>query len=219
MTYVGGIAARTSSWLNNCLASGEITVTAKTVYAGGVLGAGEVDIQTNIFGSSTVYCGTVYHCISGSKINVTVTDNTPAHIGGIAGYIRQLDIEQQKRDDKGNLLYDDDKNPITYTVYFGGGVTDSYFIGEYRSSASYFGNIVGVCGANIYETNSYTAGNEEYHNFENNVYVSNSMSALGSTITSDGEYVLAADKGATSATLEVIQNSEIYKSILSALES
>ncbi|MDE6060349.1 MAG: hypothetical protein K2G31_02640, partial [Clostridia bacterium] len=214
--YAGGIAARSSAWLNNCLSGGEISVTAKTVYAGGVLGVGEVDIQTNIFGYSTVYCGTVYRCISKSKITVSVIDETPAYVGGIAGYIRQLEIEQKKYDESGKPVYGADGNQETYFVYFGGGVTNSYFIGEYESKNSYFGNIVGVCGANIYEINSYTADNKEYHNFEGNYYGNDSFTALGSTVTTDGRFVSAADKGASFSS--EIESLEEYKQILATLE-
>ncbi|MDE5601296.1 MAG: hypothetical protein K2J16_02240 [Clostridia bacterium] len=217
--YAGGIAARTSAWLNNCLSGGEISVTAKTVYAGGVLGVGEVDIQTNIFGYSTVYCGTVYRCISQSKISVSVIDETPAYVGGIAGYIRQIEVKQNRYDDSGKPVYDADGNQETYFVYFGGGVTNSYFIGQFESKNTYFGNIVGVCGANIYEMNSYTADGREYHNFDGNYYVNSSSNALGSTVTTDGRFVPAADKGATFATLQDIEKLEEYNLILTTLKN
>ena len=56
-----------------------------------------------------------------------------------------------------------------------------------------------------------------YYNFDGNYYLDNSSNAFGATVTDGGEYSLVEDKGATSATLEVIQNSEVYNSKLKKL--
>ncbi|MDE5549205.1 MAG: hypothetical protein K2J13_03030, partial [Clostridia bacterium] len=64
---------------------------------------------------------------------------------------------------------------------------------------------------------SYTSGNTEYHNFEDNYYLQNSYKSIGSTVSSDGTFAPAENKGATRTTIEEIKNNETYKKILSAL--
>lgn len=191
---VGGISALSYARISNCLSSGNITVTAKNVTAGGIFAMGE-----GVLYGGYVYFGTVDSCIGENRITVTVTDGTPAYVGGIAGYVGEAGINQ------GNSV-----------VYVGGGVTDSYFTGECVAEVSRFGNIVGVCGANIYASNSYTGGNIVYHNFSGNYYLQNSFSAFGAALSGD-TFEAAADKGATAAIVEEMQNSEGYKSILNAL--
>ena len=86
------------------------------------------------------------------------------------------------------------------------------------SSIDYFGSIIGVCASNIYKNNSYSLNDGiSYYNFDGNYYLDNSSNAFGATVKDGGEYSLVEDKGATSATLEVIQNSEVYNSILKKL--
>ncbi|MDE6614860.1 MAG: hypothetical protein K2K24_05060 [Clostridia bacterium] len=194
-SYVGGIAAHSYTQIGNCLSSGDITVTAQDVYVGGILGISEVTNR-----GYYVYFGSVNSCISESKIDVSVIGNEPAYVGGIIGCVSEAGFGSE-----------DD------LVYFGGGATNCYFIGECVSDVTYFGNIVGVCGANIYESNSYTSGNTEYHNFEDNYYLQNSYKSIGSTVSSDGTFAPAENKGATRTTIEEIKNNETYKKILSAL--
>ncbi|MDE6441836.1 MAG: hypothetical protein K2L12_03670 [Clostridia bacterium] len=192
--YVGGISAHTRVIISNCLSSGDITVTAKDVYAGGILGFSE------IVSYYYIYFGEVDYCISQSKIKVTATGETPAYVGGIAGYLPER----------------------RFNSVYGGSVTNSYFTGGFETENSYCGNIVGVCGANIYENNSYIAisgmTEMEFHNFEGNYYSGNGLTAFGKTISEDGSFTSVEDKGATSATIEDIKNSENYKLILSALK-
>ncbi len=105
-------------------------------------------------------------------------------------------------------------------TYFGGCVTNCYFTGECLSEISYFGNIVGVCGANVYENNLYYMGTTEYHNFDGNCYLNNSLNAFGATVAEDETFNQTDEnKGATAATIEEIQNSEIYQSILNLLKN
>ncbi|MDE6210448.1 MAG: hypothetical protein K2G42_00520 [Clostridia bacterium] len=196
--YVGGISAHSYARITDCLSSGDITVTADSIYAGGILGYSEIYYTLTLTGYSFAW-GDTLNCISQNKINVTAIGDGVACVGGTVGYVDEVGIELQS----GQL-------------YFGGGVTGSYFVGEIASNVNYFGNIVGVCAKNIYENNSYTLNNDiEYHNFDSNYYLSNSSSAFGAAVTDEGDYSSAEeDKGATSATIEVIQNLEAYKSIL-----
>ncbi len=194
--YVGGIAAHSFTQIASCYSSGEINVTAQNVYAGGILGISEITRNGNF-----VYCGSVNYCISESKFSIATTDKTILQAGGIAGYVREAGFDNNDS-----------------VVYLGGSVTNSYFIGECAANISDFGNIAGACGANIYESNSYYINNIEYHNFEGNYYLENSFCAFGKTVTADGSFASAEDKGAISATIEEIQNSEGYKSIINTLE-
>lgn len=196
ISYVGGISAISYALIQNCLSSGDLTVTARSVCAGGILALSDVT-SDNVY----IYCGTADRCISESKIKVTVTDDTPALVGGVVGCVRQA-----------RVIGDES------VTYFGGRITNCYFTGECLQSVTYFGNIVGACGANVYESNSYVSGSTEYHNFENNYYLNNAFNALGTTVTDDGNFVSAEDKGATAATAEEIRNSEVYKSIKDAFD-
>lgn len=196
--YVGGISALARSQFLYCFSSGDITVAAVNNYVGGIFGVSEVIPNP----SSYICGGSAEYCISQSKINVVVTDDTPAKVGGIAGYVYEAEFFNRDGSE----------------IYLGGSISNCYFIGEYLSNVTYFGNIVGVCGANIYESNSYTWGSLEYKNFDGNYYLDNTLTALGSTATDDGSFVLADDKGSTSATIEDINNSQAYKSILTALK-
>lgn len=193
--YIGGISAHTVSPVTNCISGGDITVTAKNVIAGGIFGFSEV--MYNFY----IYFGTADYCISESRINVTVTGEDPAYVGGIAGLIREAGF-----------------NSGGSVEYFGGCVTNSCFIGEIVSGVYYSGSIVGVCGPNIYENNSYLSGITEYHNFENNFYSDKTAGSFGATMVGDGEYLEVDGKGSTFAETEEIKNSEVYKYILEELE-
>lgn len=194
--YVGGISAHSCARITDCISSGDITVTADSVYAGGILGYSEIFYSVTLTGYSFAW-GDTYNCISQNKITAAAINNGVVCAGGIVGYVDEVGIELQ-----------------TGQTYFGGRVRGCYFIGESASEVDYFGNIVGVCAANIYENNSYTLNDDiEYHNFEDNYYSFSASNAFGAKKTDDG-YSDAEDKGATFASVEVIQNLDGYKSIL-----
>ncbi|MCI8420738.1 MAG: hypothetical protein HFE34_00440 [Clostridia bacterium] len=203
----GGISATSYGYIYNSINSGDISVKAQTVYAGGILGSGEVAID-----SRYIYFANVDSCISQGKINVTA-DNI-AYVGGIAGKIGEMEIEQYKVDEDGNFIKGDDGQYVTEMVYRGGRVIKSYFTGELTSEVAYFGNMVGVCGMNIYQSNSYTSGTDEFRNFEDNYYLDNSLGAFGATMSGDDILGANENKGATTATLEEILNLRAYKSII-----
>lgn len=192
--YAGGISAHARAQFLECVSRGKIAVTASNICAGGIFGFSETDVVNNIVNYS-VLKGTADYCIAQNTIDVRVLGDTPAYVGGIAGYVRETGF----------------RNPYNNSVtYYGGGVTNSYFVGECTSSVTHYGNIVGACGVNIYESNA--------SNFKDNYYVENTLPALGVTVTTDGKAVGASDKGATAATLAEIQDAEGYKGILNALE-
>lgn len=194
--YVGGISAHSCAQFSYCLSNGDITVKADTVFAGGIFGFGEVNYDYFY----RIYFGTAVNCISAGKIDVTVTDGKPSYIGGIVGCVSELGFNNGE-------------------AYYGGGVTGSYFTGECVSEVTYFGNIVGVCGAHIYESNSYASGNNVYYNFEGNAYTENAFKAFGATVSGEGDFTPVEDKGASAGAFEDIQNSEGYKNIIGALFS
>ena len=97
-------------------------------------------------------------------------------------------------------------------------MTNSYFVGEFLSDLSYFGNVVGVSGEKTYEKNVLTSTDgTEIFNFYNNYYADNSLKSFGAVVTADGEFILVDGKGATAAALEEILAMEGYKEILKAL--
>ncbi|MDE6201294.1 MAG: hypothetical protein K2M47_05400 [Clostridiales bacterium] len=197
-SYAGGISAFARAQILNCVSSGDIKVTAKEVCAGGIMGVSEIVNNGK---------GTAEYCISENRLDVTAVSDGKAYVGGIIGYVS----EHQFQVVGGG------------TAYFGGGVTDSCFVGTCVGSEIYFGNIVGVCGANIYYSNSYYSSNVEYHNFDGNYYVNNSFSAFGATAsTNESDSTLTAaveDKGATSMSIEDVKKTVTYKKILSELEN
>ena len=215
IAYAGGIASRSVGMISDCLSDGEIAAGAKTVYAGGILGYSEVTTSGGL-----VYFGRIEDCISRDKISVTANDGGGAYAGGIAGYVQERGFRQSYTDSDGNRVEE--------TIYFGGGVVNSYFVGEYTSGATYFGAIVGVCGANIYANNSYSStSGTTYKNFDGNFYLNGFSNAIGATVTivvideetTKDEFAIVADKGATAASLEYISNLDKYKAILKAIEN
>lgn len=195
--YAGGIAAQTVSMLSYCISGGDISVIGKDVYVGGILGMSDVTSYGNY-----VYFGSADYCISQCKISAASTDGGPVYAGGIAGYVKEERFES-----------------ASSVQYFGGCVTNSYFIGEVASDISYFGSIVGVCGAKIYESNSFGSGEDLYNNFDGNYYSDAFSNAFGATVANGDEFVAAEDKGATGASIEQIKNSVGYKLILSKFEN
>ena len=193
--YIGGISARSWARFSVCVSSGDISATAQSVYAGGILGSSEVIAQNTAYGTY-IYFGIAEYCISEGEISVSVIGDVPAYVGGIAGYVSEEEFS---------------------TAYFGGRIASCYFTGECASAVSYFGNIVGVCGANIYEKNSYVSGNTEVKNFEGNYYLNSSSTAFGAKVSGEGNFVSAEDKGASIATIEDMKGADIYKAILSTL--
>ena len=193
----GGIVARTYGKNNYCISSGNITVTAPDAYVGGIFGRSEVVID-----GWYIYCGFADHCISESKISVTLGEE-PSCVGGVGGLVQERKITMV--DGEGNFIED---------IYYGGGITDCIFMGAIEGDFNYYGNIVGVCGLEVYEQNSYTSDNKEYPNFNGNYYLGNGLPSFGATVNSDEEFTEVEGKGATSATEDEIKNTKAYQDIL-----
>lgn len=193
--YVGGICARSNALITTCLSGGDITVTADLVYAGGILGFSLIYYYN--------YWGTAENCICQSKISVTASGEDCC-VGGIVGLVQQGAFSGA---DSG-------------VIYSGGGATNCYFTGGCVKEILYFGNIVGACGVDLYDNNSYTSGDKEYHNFEGNYYAVNNYTAFGAAIKVDGEteeFIAVGDKGATAVTKEEMEKSEAYLEIINKL--
>lgn len=195
--YIGGISAHSRAQFLYCVSSGDVTVKAKKICAGGIFGFSEAIVSY----TSAIRGGTAELCISQCNISVTQIDDTPASVGGIVGSILETSNEF--------------KDTVTY---FGGAVVNCYFIGSISSDVNYFGNIVGSFGANVYESNYYSVSNREYYHIGDNYCLDNSQKAVGALISGDDSFAAAEDKGATSATPEFIEDSEIYKAIISELK-
>ncbi|MDE6302546.1 MAG: hypothetical protein K2M36_03040, partial [Clostridia bacterium] len=200
--YIGGISALSRAQILSCYASGDVSAAVKSAYAGGIFGYSEGITNSN----SSIRGGVAEYCIREGKLNIKATDGNKTFVGGIAGYINEVEMEGKAG------------------TYNGGGVINSFFAGECTFENAYFGAIVGVCGAHIYETNSYTVSTDmgafiqtaEYHNFVGNYYAENVSPAFGGTVDGDN-FAQAEGKGATPASVENMQNSSVYKSILTAL--
>ena len=186
--FIGGIAARSYSLIYNCVSGGDISVKADSVCAGGILGYSMV----YSFGAG----GTAQSCISAGKISVEAGGEDSSFAGGIVGLVQEYALQNQ---------------------YFGGSVIDCYFTGESVADGTYYGNIAGACGANIYEVNSYSYGDKQYDIFKDNYYSGNSFKAFGVKASKDEEdndvFETVEDKGATALTKEEIEKLEAYKEI------
>ena len=201
----GGIVARTYGKNNYCISSGNITVTAPTAYVGGIFGRSEVDVEI-VFGLSYVYAGFADHCISEGKISVALGHEDPSCIGGIGGLVQERRV---------NLV--DGAGNIVEISYYGGGITDCIFLGAITESFDYSGNVLGACGEDIYDMNSYTSDNNEYPNFEGNYFIENGLPSFGAVYTSEEDFEEVEGKGATSATEAAIKDGELYKEITEKL--
>lgn len=193
--FVGGIAARSYSTTTNCLSRGNISCTADGARVGGIIGFSFVDY----YGEA----GTAVNCISDCKIEVNATGEEQPFVGGIIGLIQEGSFQG-----------------VEEVSYFCGRVNNCYFTGEIVNNVGYSGNIVGVCGANVYEVNSYYYLGKEYIIFENNFYTAN-LTAFGATVATDGKddkFTSVEDKGATLSSSEEIINSEGYQNILKEIE-
>ena len=205
--YVGGICSISYSGIYNSVNNGKVTAKAGDVYAGGILGLSQVTTSYNF-----VVYGLIDSCVSQGAI--AIESSGDSFVGGLVGYIYEIKVNQYKTDENG-YVRDENGDLVIEEAYYGGRILNSYFTGEMQSTATYFGNIVGVCGANIYEVNLYTSGGNEYYRFDGNYYISNSYGAFGATVL-DGEYNESVeDKGATATTLKQIEESEAYWTIVS----
>ncbi len=198
----GGIVARSYGQISYCYSSGNIHADADEAYVGGIFGRSEV-VDQNLY----VYLGTADHCLSASAILAT-SGQGKCYAGGIGGYVMERGFDNNIRDEQGDV--------VTQKVYFGGGVTNSVFMGA-QSGCSTFGNVVGVCGQHVYEANSYQSGGSLVLNFDGNVYVLNDLSAFGASIDDLLQFSPVPDKGATGMTSDEVLASDLYKDISDTL--
>lgn len=192
----GGISADNYGNNNYCAQSGDITVTAKTAFVGGIYGRSLIDVD----GQNNISFGIADRCISQGHITANLGDDV-SYVGGIGGFVQE-----------GYMDYG------YYYVYFGGGATNSVFTGGITGIFIYSGGIVGACGADIYDSNMYYVNDVLYYNFAGNYYLENPVTtAFGAVITTDEAYLQASDKGATPLTIAEIKNTAVYKDIVGKL--
>ncbi len=206
----GGISARNYGVNRYCAMSGDISVTAKTAFVGGIYGRSEVKVSDTY----SVYLGTAEDCICNCSIKLSLAEGSSC-IGGIGGYVQEIGINiRQKVDENGNYLQDEDGKPIYEKEYWGGGATRCIFMGEINGAYDYIGNIIGVCAANIYKSNSFTSDDKTYLNFDGNYCLPNERSAFGATVNADETFERVEGKGFTALSAEEIIKSELYNAIL-----
>ncbi len=193
---VGGICGQAYSVVNNSVSSGDIFINADSVCAGGILGYSIV----YSFGSA----GTAQSCIRSGKITATASGEDSSFTGGIVGLVQQYGFTANET-----------------TAYFAGSIIDCYFLGESSVEGTYYGNIVGGCGKDIYANNSYPYGGKEYDIFKDNYYIENSFKGFGVTgsVDEEGNEVFneVEDKCVTAMAKEEIEKLESYLQILEKL--
>ena len=209
--YAGGISSHSFNQIVYCMTSGEITVKADSVCAGGIFGRGDIEGESLY----SVNWGHAEYCISESKLDITATGER-SYVGGIAGFVTQGSVVDVPKEDGSKEILG----------YFGGGVTNCYFLGSCKNEITYFGNIVGVSGANIlYGTDIYPLF-AEYINYENNYHLNNSLPSFGASVALNGDeeddeeegvYEPATDVKANALTREEIESMEEYQEILKKL--
>ena len=194
----GGIVARTYGSTKYCLSSGNISVIAKTAYAGNIFGRSEIASGS---GGMVLYYGLTDRCIGEGKITVSGGGGAPC-VGGIGGLVMEA---------------------ATIRGYLGGVVTNCISMGEIEGDFMYGGNVVGGCGENVYEKNSNDLANGKQVNFEGNCYLANDLPSFGAVVTMDTadtekwSYREVSGKGAQEATEDEIKDKEIYREIIEKL--
>ena len=207
----GGIVARTTGQNSYCISTGDISAKGQGAYVGGIFGRSEVT-SSNMY----VYCGHASYCLSTGRITATLGEST-ACVGGIGGLVLEGAFTQYKYDEDGSPMTGEDGKYLTEVVYFGGGINNCIFMGTIVANTGNVGGILGVCGADVYEQNSYTSDGVEYANFEGNYYLESAGSSLppfGAVVTMEEEFIVVEGKGSTSATEEQIKNTETYRKIM-----
>ena len=188
----GGIAARVYGTIDYCLSSGDIFLEAKSAYAGCIFGRSEV-----ISDGWYVYCGFANNCIAEGKITASLHGEEKSCVGGVGGFVQE--------------------GLLGIGSYIGGGAKNCFFLGEVEGEFTYFGNIIGVCAEDIYESNSYTSNGEAHVNFEENYYLDNRLPSFGAVVSTDEEFREVGGKGAFPLTAEEIKGKEAYQKILQKL--
>ena len=207
LVVCGGIAARSYGRTVYCASSGDITVTAQTAYIGGIYGISQVASDGRY-----VYFGTANYCISQAHIKASLGEDASC-VGGIGGLVQEAAFDRYKYDENGSYIRDESGKIVTEVAYLGGGVTNSIFMGTIEGDFIYSGNIVGVCGADIYETNSYYSDNAWQINFDGNYYTQAALPSFGAVATTDDSFLQVGGKGATQSTASEIRRTSLYKHI------
>lgn len=208
--FASGICGHSYAETGNCLSEGNIFVSGKEVYAGGIAAASNAQVVNR-----SIRFGFAKYCISDCSISATADK---AYIGGIAGFIGS-----------GGINHTDVFGEIIQTVYYGGAIYCLSISDISITGDGYSGGITGVCSAiltdgadgsgniNTFEFNSIT-----YESLRENVFLKSdgAQNAAGATVSADGEAVTygnGSDAGATFDTKDKIKASELYSRIIGNL--
>lgn len=202
--YVGGIISRSFGTALRCLNDGLLSAECGVSCVGGITGfAGVETVNGDIRFGQTGYCI--------SRGNISVVSENRGFVGGVIGSVDE------------RLYNKDTENE----AYYGGGSLYSYFTGAITSVGENVlcGGIVGVCGKNIYEKNSYSdnKGNT-YYNFASNYYKTDcgatvAIKSVSEVVDEETTYTDGGNLGSTGVSVEEILNSENYVSTLQSLSS
>ena len=187
-----------------------MSISASSATAGGIFGRSEVQI-----GGFYYYCGFADMCVSEMKFDIALSGDDLSCAGGIGGFI--IEAVQDVSTGEG------DGSQTMKKYIGGGGVTNCAFLGELTSTSniSYFGNIVGICGKDIYYKNSYQMSDgSEKRNFEGNLYLPNTLPVFGATIAAaDSALSPVGPLGAEALSEAEIRASKLYNDIIAALNA
>lgn len=196
--YAGGLAAVGYAQYSFSVSKGSVRAVGNVCYAGGILAHSVI-----LASEGVVYSvGRVENCISSCEVSANAAENNGGIAGGIIGFVEEFAV-----------------NATDETVYFGGCVTDSFFNGSVSEQNAFVGSVAGVCGKNIYETNSYPSGNELYANFSGNAACEGV--GFGALVSTENETLVYIDGGNLETTIvsaEEMAQQQGYKDILSRLQ-
>ena len=212
----GGIAAQSCGHITLCASSGKIVVNSKDdAICGGIFGMSEIILDE---ARNTYYIGPVSKSLSTSALSVTA-GGEKSYAGGIGGVLQYGTIMQPVYGSDGNVVMDEDGKIVTTPMYFSGTVTECVFMGSVSADFDAVGSILGVCGSNVYDENSYLMNGEKQTVFEGNIYVASSgQAAFGGAATADGDILIAPDKGAKAMSRDEISASDLYGEIIARTE-
>ena len=175
-----------------CHSTGNIEVTGKVCYVGGISG-----YSMYIKSAEEQYCGIVDDCIAECEVNVTTTStNNNSAVGGIVGRI-------ETANEQGS--------------YAGGHVGESFFVGKLQvTQGVYAGAIVGAMDENVYISSKSAEEQDKQGDLHDNVYADDCdvNLAYGAVFAANGSVNTYDDVGARKSTRSQIVNDTVYIDIL-----
>lgn len=202
---VGGIAVTSYSQIAYCLSDGKISANGENCYVGGIIAVSRVAQNSSGF----IYTASTSGCIFGGEISVKTTGEDFSAVGGIVGYVPEV-----------KLTYDEEDN---YT-FIAGITTNCFSVGQLSAEKSHIGAIVGECGKNIHNENSYILYGVKYTVLnENAMDEALKLSGVGATVSYDeeGNKISYSDSntGTKSYSIETIKANETYKAVMELFDA